>query len=55
MSDFYQYEREALAAGYSVVCGCDEAGAGPLAGPVYGAAAVLPWGRRSPAWTTPRS
>ena len=48
MSDFYQYEREALAAGYSVVCGCDEAGAGPLAGPVYGAAAVLPLGEEIP-------
>ena len=30
--DRYTYEREALAAGYGLVCGCDEAGAGPLAG-----------------------
>ena len=42
--DLYAYEREALAAGYSLVCGCDEAGAGPLAGPVYAAAVILPLG-----------
>ena len=42
--DFWQYEREALAEGHTVVCGCDEAGAGPLAGPVYAAAVVLPLG-----------
>ena len=40
--DLWQYEREALAAGAQLVCGCDEAGAGPLAGPVYAAAVVLP-------------
>ena len=28
----------------SVVCGCDEAGRGPLAGPVYAAAVILPDG-----------
>lgn len=38
----YQYEREALAAGLTPVCGCDEAGAGPLAGRVYAAAVILP-------------
>ncbi|MEI3140872.1 MAG: hypothetical protein V8S34_04530 [Lawsonibacter sp.] len=27
-----------------MVCGCDEAGAGPLAGPVYAAAVILPMG-----------
>ena len=32
------------AAGYGLVCGCDEAGAGPLAGPVYAAAVILPLG-----------
>lgn len=36
------YEREALAAGLAPVCGCDEAGAGPLAGRVYAAAVILP-------------
>ncbi len=40
--DLWSYEREAEAAGFSPVCGCDEAGAGPLAGPVYAAAVVLP-------------
>ena len=40
--DFYQYEREAISAGYGSVCGVDEAGAGPLAGPVYAAAVILP-------------
>ena len=30
--------------GASVVCGCDEAGRGPLAGPVFAAAVILPDG-----------
>ena len=42
--DFWQYEKEALAEGHTAVCGCDEAGAGPLAGPVYAAAVILPVG-----------
>ena len=33
MEDLWRYEKEALDAGYQSVCGCDEAGAGPLAGP----------------------
>ena len=41
--DLWQYEREALADGHTCVCGCDEAGAGPLAGPVYAAAVDLPF------------
>ena len=41
MDALWQYEREALAAGHTAVCGCDEAGAGPLAGPVYAAAVIL--------------
>ena len=45
---FWQYEREALAEGHSAVCGCDEAGAGPLAGPVYAAALILPLGTDIP-------
>ena len=40
--DFLALEREAHAQGYTVVCGADEAGAGPLAGPVYAAAVILP-------------
>lgn len=37
-------EREAMAQGYSKVAGVDEAGRGPLAGPVVVAAVVLPPG-----------
>ena len=40
--DLWIYERAAWAAGAETVCGTDEAGAGPLAGPVYAAAVVLP-------------
>lgn len=40
--DLWTYEREYWAKGYETVCGCDEAGAGPLAGPVYAAAVILP-------------
>lgn len=35
------FERAALAQGYTRVCGMDEAGRGPLAGPVVAAAVVL--------------
>lgn len=40
--DLWQLERECWAQGITLVCGCDEAGAGPLAGPVYAAAVILP-------------
>ncbi|MCD7880324.1 MAG: ribonuclease HII [Clostridiales bacterium] len=40
--DFLALEQEAHAQGYPLVCGVDEAGAGPLAGPVYAAAVILP-------------
>ena len=46
--DLWQYEREAQEAGFQAVCGCDEAGAGPLAGPVYAAAVILPFGEEIP-------
>ena len=49
--ELWQYEREAVQAGYGVICGCDEAGAGPLAGPVYAAAVVLPLGVEIPGLT----
>ena len=42
MTDLWTYENEARAAGYSLICGVDEAGAGPLMGPVYAAAVILP-------------
>ena len=48
MDEIWQYEQEALAAGYTAVCGCDEAGAGPLAGPVYAAAVILVPGTELP-------
>lgn len=40
----YQYESAAIQQGYAVVAGTDEAGRGPLAGPVYAAAVILPVG-----------
>ena len=42
MSVNLHYEDKARAAGFSAVCGVDEAGAGPLMGPVYAAAVILP-------------
>lgn len=41
-AEYLTLEYEAQAQGYAVVCGADEAGAGPLAGPVYAAAVSLP-------------
>ena len=41
MTDPWKYEHEAMSAGYRAVCGCDEAGAGPLAGPVCAAAVIF--------------
>lgn len=40
--DLWQIEHECFADGCSVICGVDEAGRGPLAGPVCAAAVVLP-------------
>ena len=40
----YELEAAARAEGYAHVCGVDEAGAGPLMGPVYAAAVILPEG-----------
>lgn len=46
MTDMLTYELEAKYTdeGYGVICGCDEAGRGPLAGPVVAAAVILPMG-----------
>lgn len=41
MPDF-SYENEARKNGYKLICGVDEAGRGPLAGPVCAAAVILP-------------
>ena len=46
--DLWEWERSAWAAGHTAVCGVDEAGAGPLAGPVYAAAVILPEGLALP-------
>lgn len=40
----YSYENSAVLKGYKYVCGVDEAGRGPLAGPVCAAAVILPEG-----------
>lgn len=40
--DLWTYEREQWNQGFDTICGVDEAGAGPLAGPVYAAAVILP-------------
>ncbi len=39
--DWLKYENELLAKGYKYICGVDEAGRGPLAGPVCAAAVIL--------------
>lgn len=44
----WSLESKAKERGYSMICGCDEAGAGPLAGRVYAAAAILPEGLELP-------
>ena len=44
MTDLWEKENELFARGYQCLCGVDEAGRGPLAGPVYAAAVILPRG-----------
>lgn len=44
----WELEYAAMERGYANVCGCDEAGAGPLAGPVYAGAVILPKGLELP-------
>ncbi len=40
----FEFEEKHYAEGYTAVCGCDEAGRGPLCGPVVAAAVILPRG-----------
>ena len=40
--DMWQIEQECFDRGFQVICGVDEAGRGPLAGPVCAAAVILP-------------
>ena len=42
MIDLLQLERQCWEGGFDLVCGVDEAGRGPLAGPVCAAAVILP-------------
>ena len=44
MTDLWSLETELMAEGYAALCGIDEAGRGPLAGPVCAAAVMLPPG-----------
>jgi ribonuclease HII len=40
--DLWAFEKKARSSGYSMIAGIDEAGRGPLAGPVVSAAVILP-------------
>ncbi len=44
MSDLWELENEIYDSGEALLCGVDEAGRGPLAGPVCAAAVILPRG-----------
>lgn len=48
LEKMYEIERAKTDEGYKFVCGVDEAGRGPLAGPVYAAAVILPAGEYIP-------
>lgn len=48
MHDPWELENRIYDQGYLSICGVDEAGAGPLAGPVYAAAVILPRGLTLP-------
>lgn len=49
--DMWAIEESCHAEGYRVICGVDEAGRGPLAGPVCAAAVILPEGLEIPGLT----
>lgn len=43
MKNFYQFENKLINQGYRYICGTDEAGRGPMAGPLVAAAVILPY------------
>ena len=49
--NMWEIEESGYAEGYEVICGVDEAGRGPLAGPVCAAAVILPKGLEIPGLT----
>ena len=51
VSDVWSFEKEAGEKGYRQIAGIDEAGRGPLAGPVVSAAVILPEGFHCPGLT----
>lgn len=44
MTELWTFENEIYDSGVEILCGVDEAGRGPLAGPVCAAAVILPRG-----------
>ena len=48
MTDLWTLENEIYGEGYRLICGVDEAGRGPLAGPICAAAVILPVGLELP-------
>ena len=48
MNPMWEVEQACFERGIALVCGADEAGAGPLAGRVYAAAVILPEGWDAP-------
>ena len=42
IKDIYKYEEELNLKGYRFICGCDEAGRGPRAGPLVASGVILP-------------
>ena len=43
MNNMWEYEKKHMQEGFQIICGVDEAGRGPLAGPVCAAAVILPY------------
>ncbi len=44
MNSLYEYEIDLNKKGYTLIAGCDEAGRGPMAGPLVASAVILPKG-----------